>query len=165
MSNLTLYQLAAEYKDLERTLTESDLDEQTIADTLEAESGDLESKMVAVASVAENHAATAEQVDKAIKQMQARSKALKNKEQRLRDYLLDHMLSTGIEKIQCPHFVIKPAKNPARVDIEDERQVPDKFWVTKETKSIDKTAIKEAIDGGEEVPGAALRQGRRLSIK
>lgn len=38
---------------------------------------------------------------------------------------------------------------PGAIVIEDESKVPEKYWKTKETKSIDKTALKKDFNAGE----------------
>ena len=62
-----LYEIAAEYRDAATKLAELDLDAQTVADTLEGLSGDLETKAQNVAFFVRNLEATAA----AIKQAEA----------------------------------------------------------------------------------------------
>lgn len=52
--------------------------------------------------------------------------------------------------------------NPPSVFIRDFNSVPAEFCVIKTETSHDKAAIKRAIQGGMEVPGAELVQGDRL---
>lgn len=54
------------------------------------------------------------------------------------------------------------------MDVFDERQVPEHFWVTPEPKPpearIDRVAVKAAIKAGIDVPGAKLTQAVRLEV-
>lgn len=54
--------------------------------------------------------------------------------------------------------------NPPSVKINDEELIPDKFKKEKISITIDKTAIKKAIQDGEEVIGAELVVGKSLVI-
>lgn len=54
--------------------------------------------------------------------------------------------------------------NPPSVKINDEELIPDKFKKEKVSITIDKTAIKKAIQDGEEVMGAELVVGKSLVI-
>ena len=62
MSNISLYQLTNEYQLIQMKLLESDFDEQTIADTLEGASGDVEAKSINVAMFIRNLETSAEAI-------------------------------------------------------------------------------------------------------
>lgn len=162
-----LYELAHEYRAAAATLSELDLDPQTIADTLESLSGDLEQKATNVAMFCRNLEATAAQIKEAEQAMAARRKAIESRASHLRGYLLHSMQVTGLEKIACPYFALTIKKNPPAVLIEDEAQIPAEFMRQPEPppSTADKKAIGEALKAGREVPGAKLTAGVRLDIK
>jgi hypothetical protein len=162
-----LYVLVGEYRAAADRLAEMDLDAQTVADTLESISGDLEQKAVAVAMVARNFDASAIAIKVAEEQMAARRKALENRAAGLRAYLLNCMQATGIKRIECPHFALTVRDNPPAVDVFDVAQVPAEFMRQPEPPPLaaDKAAIKDAIKAGREVPGARMTQGQRIDIK
>ena len=56
-------------------------------------------------------------------------------------------------------------KNPYKVVITNENEIPEDFIDTKETKAVNKEKIKEALKNGEEVPGCELVQENRITIK
>lgn len=161
-----LYVLAAEHRALAERLADMELDAQTLADTLEGESGAFEQKAVAVAMMSRNIDATALAIKEAETQMAARRKALENRASSLRAYLLNCMQATSIKRIECPHFVLAVRDNPAAVDVFDAAQVPAEYMrqAAPPPPAPDKTAIKVAIKAGVEVPGARLAQGQRLEI-
>ena len=161
----TLYQLTDEYLSIQNTLLDAGVDDQTLQDTLEGASGELEQKCSNVAMVIRNMEATADQIAQAIATMQARQKALTKRAEWVNEYLHRNMERCGISKIDSPWFSISIKKNPPKVVIEDEGAVPQKFFNEKVTYSIDKAAIKEAINNGEQVTGAHIEQGTRLEIK
>ena len=162
-----LYELAAEYRADAEKLADMDLDEQTLADTLEGLGGELEVKAQNVIMFTRNLEATAAAIKEAEAQMAARRKALENRAAGLRRYVLENMQFAGIQKIECPFFKLSIRENPAAVDIYEPGLIPAQYMKQPEPPppSPDKTAIKAAITAGTEVPGAKLTKGTRLEIK
>ena len=162
-----LYELAAEYRTDCEKLADMDLDEQTLADTLEGLSGELEVKAQNVIMFTRNLEATAAAIKEAEAQMAARRKALENRAAGLRRYVLENMQFAGIQKIECPYFKLSIRENPAAVDIYEPGLIPAQYMKQPEPPppSPDKTAIKAAIAAGAEVPGAKLTRGIRLEVK
>lgn len=151
---------------VERLMDSTD-DAMTIADTIEAESYPLEVKAQNVAYAIKNLDATAAAIKAAEQEMAARRKSTENRAQHLRDYALTCMQIAGVSKIECPHFAITIRKNPPSVDVFEPALIPAQYMKQAEPPppSPDKTAIKEAIKAGIEVPGATLQQAARLEIK
>ncbi len=162
-----LYEIAAEYRAAAEKLAELDLDAQTITDTLEGLSGDVETKAQNVAFFVRNLEATAAAIKQAEADMAARRKAMENRADGLKRYIFESMTVAGIEKIECPHFRLAIKNNPAAVDVFEPGLVPASFMRTPEPPppALDKTAIKEALKAGQDVPGARLTSGQRLEIK
>lgn len=167
MNNLNLYQIASQYRgDLDK-LAEMDLPDDVIADTLEGLGGELEVKAQNVVAFARHLEKLAESIKEAEAGMAARRKAIENRADRVKAYVLETMLTNNIQKIECPWFVLSIAKNPAAVVIEDERQVPQAYFTSPPPPppQIDKKLIAQALKDGFDVPGAKLRQGVRLAIR
>lgn len=162
-----LYELAAEYRADAEKLADMDLDEQTLADTLEGLSGELEVKAQNVVMFTRNLEATAAAIKDAESQMAARRKAMENRAAGLRRYVLESMQHAGVQKIECPLFKVSVRENPAAVDIYEPGLIPAQYMKQPEPPppAPDKTAIKAAITAGTEVPGAKLTKGTRLEIK
>lgn len=166
-TSLALFQIADQYLvDLKR-LEELDLDEQTVADTLEGLSGELEVKATNVAMFCRNLEASAEAIKAAEQQMAARRKAIENRAARIKQYLKDNMERTGITKIEGPHFALSIKKNPPAVHVEAQELIPAEFFNAPPPPApvMDKKRIAEALKAGKDVPGCRLEQGTRLEIK
>ena len=164
MSNL--YELKAAFQREAALLADLDLDPQTLADTLESLSGDLETKATNTIFVARNLRATADAIKQAEMAMAARRKAMEARADALEQRVFQAMLDTGIQKIESPYFALKIASNPVSVDVFDSLQLPADY--TREvpaTSAPDKALIKKALQDGFDVPGARLVYGQRLSIK
>jgi hypothetical protein len=74
-----LYELAANFRALTDKLNESELDPQTIADTLDGEAGELQDKCVNVAKWFKNEDADADKIEEAAKAMIERARAIRKR--------------------------------------------------------------------------------------
>jgi hypothetical protein len=167
MTALTLYEIAAEYRQMVEALMATDADDQTIADTIEGESYPLEIKAQNVAYAIKTLQANADAIKAAETAMAARRKAMENRAARIREYLLTCMTLAGVQKIDCPHFTIKIATNTPSVAIDNEHQIPPEFMRQPDTPppQPDKEAIAAVLKIGHDVPGARLVRGKRVDIR
>ena len=160
-----LYELAAEYRDAFEQLADLELDPETVSDTLEGLRLPLEAKATNVVKFLRSLDSVADAIDEEAKRMTARSRAIRNRVESLKNYVLQAMMTTGVTRIESPWFVISTQQNPPAVAITDERSIPAKYVEQIVTTRIDKAAIKAAITAGETVPGAELTRGTRLAIR
>jgi hypothetical protein len=170
MQEMKLYEISSAYRQLAERLADLNLDETTVADTLEA-SGltdalpDKAQGVEMVARAAEMHCPA---IDAEIARLQALKARRQKIAQGLRDYIRWNMENAGVQRIDCQLFCLSLKKNPPSVEVLDEKQIPANYWTTPEPKPpeprIDKKAIAAAIKAGTEVPGAKLNQGVRLEI-
>jgi hypothetical protein len=164
-----LYVLSSQYAALADKLDRLELDDQTIADTIDASGlvDDIQTKAQGVEMVARE----AEKYNTLVDMEIDRLKALKAGRERvaagLRAYIKRNMESAGIEKIECPLCRITIQKNPPAVEIFDSASIPLAYMT--DPKPVppmpDKALIKQAIKDGFEVAGARMTQSTRLAIK
>jgi hypothetical protein len=161
-----LYLLANEYRAAAMTLADMDLDAQTIADTLEGLSGDLEVKAQNVALMCRGMEANAEACKQWAKEAADRAKAIEARAARLRDYLQRCMEATGIQKIEGPGVALSFRKSTA-VAIDEPALIPAEYMRTPEPPPAapDKASIAAALKAGKDVPGARLEQRQTLQIR
>lgn len=166
MTNVTLYQLASEHRAALDKLSDLDLPPETVADTLESLGGELQIKAQNVVMFLRNLETTSAAIKDAEASMAARRKAIENRVEGLKRYVLESMRVNDIQVIECPQFRISIAKNPPSVDIENERQIPQDYFTSPPSPppQIDKALIKKVLSDGFDVPGAKLTQGVRLKI-
>jgi len=164
--NPTLYEISAAYRADVEKLANLELDEQTLADTLEGMGGELEVKAQNVVFFARNLEATAAAIKDAEAQMAARRKALERRADSLRRYVFASMQVAGVTKIECPYFRLSIQNNPPAVDVFEPDLVPLEYMVQPETPpmSADRKAIGAALKAGKDVPGCRLTQGQRLAV-
>jgi hypothetical protein len=162
-----LFELAHQYREAADKLADLELDAQTVKDTLDSMSGELEVKAGATAAVIRNMEALAVQIKEAEALMAQRRKAIESRAASLSAYLLANMAHAGIQSVETPYFAIKVRNNPPSVEVYDEAMVPGEFLRQPPPRKPepDKTAIKAALQKGVDVQGARLVQGSRVEIK
>jgi len=169
LTSVALYQLTGKYLALVDQLADMDLDAQTVADTIEASgiTDEIAVKAQGVEMVARTLEAHNPAIDAEIERLQALKKQRANAAAYLRKYLLHNMQATGITKIETPLFKLSVRDNPPAVEIYEPGLIPAEYMKQKPPPppEPDKTAIKDAIKAGQDVPGAKLTQGKRLEIK
>jgi tRNA U34 2-thiouridine synthase MnmA/TrmU len=161
-----LYALVEQYRELER-LDVEEIDEQALADTLEALSGEITVKATNCALFARNIETFADTVDEAAQQMAERAKRMRQKAAGVRAYLLNQMRGAGITKIQAPEFTVSIRKNPAAVQIAPDAAIPQEYMVVPEPPPPrpDKRKLAEALKAGAVIDGCHLEQTERLDIR
>lgn len=166
-NELTLFEIAQEYRRITDVLMDTGVDEQTLSDTLEGEAWPLEQKVQNYGFVIRNMQATAAAIKAAEEQMAARRAAIDKRVVMLTERLKEGLQLAGVSTLPCPHFVVSIKNNPPAVDVFDATLVPESFWVQPETpaKVIDKKAIGAALKAGADVPGAKQVRGNRIEIK
>lgn len=163
--DMPLYQIADDYLAIAKQLSDLDLPDDVIADTLEGASGDLEVKAWNVAALIQQFEGDAAVIKEAEQRMCGRRKTLERRVDWMRDYLLVQLLRVGIHEIDSPEFVIRVRDNPPRVILDDESVIPGSFRREEIMVSIRKDEIRKSLLDGQDVPGAHLERDKRLIIK
>ena len=99
-----------------------------------------------------------ELAEKEIKRLKAREAVFANLLERLEKYAIFTMQRNNLRKLDGDTAKLMLRVNTRGVDIDNEELVPAKFKTIRQEVQIDKRGIKKAIDAGEEVPGAHLRE-------
>ena len=154
-------------KDIEEMLEKTEPDDEYFNDTMESLQINWEEKAGGVSAYIGNLEATVAAIKNAEKNMADRRKSILKKVEGLKKYLMDNMDRLNIDKIETEYFVAKIKKNPPKVVINNEEEVPEDFWDKQVKWVINKTKITEALkgDGKVNVKGAEIVQSRRLVIK
>ena len=83
---------------------------------------------------------------------------------RLDNALKTAMVATGHDKVETPTMRLS-LRHSTATEVDDLDAIPAEYKTTKVEVVADKTAIKKAIQQGEEVPGAHLVENVSLQIK
>lgn len=151
----SLYDITEQY----RLLSEMDIDEQTLADTLESIDGEFEDKAINICHVISSMERNLQIIFMENTRLKSRHDAVKKRQQSLKDYLRDMMVQTENYKIVSPLFTISTIKPRDKVVILDASKLSENVLNSKIVITPDKKLIKELIDSGEKVSGAILTKG------
>jgi hypothetical protein len=157
----TLHRQAEAAKRLLASLKESgDADDQEIVETaIEGETSLLEAIDEALAQIDE-----CEVLVTGLKAKEEafadRRKVIEQRAERLRASIEQALIVTEQEKVTLPTATIFLSKRKPNIVIDNEADIPAVYWtIPKVEPKLDKKALKEALEGKEEIPGAHLDNG------
>lgn len=157
---MNLYELSLAFQDVQNM----DLDPEVMKDTLDSIEDAIESKAENIAKLVRNLESDVSAYKEEEDRLKTKRQATENKVKWLKTYLEDNMKLTGKTKFKSGMFNFAIQKNPASVNITDEKIIPEEFLIQQPPK-VDKTSLKEILKRGIEVPGAELKQTEGLRIR
>lgn len=163
----TLYQLTAQRLELQGKLESLNLDDVTVADTLEGDSTEIAAKIEDYGFVIRNLESFVGAIKEEENRLADRRKANEKKVTRIKEWLLSNMVACGITKIECSVFSVTVRQNPGSVIIDNDKLIPDEFMTVPElpVPAPNKKAIAQAIKDGLDVPGCHIEKSQRVEIK
>ena len=167
---MRLYEISNEYT---RLIEDEELSNEELCRKLEAIDNQFDEKIDNVACLMKSLKIDIEGIDNEIKSLQSRKKALQNKLDWFKSYVLENMEYVGKKKVSTPRNVISIRNAQTSVKIIDEGRVfkeqDGQFKRIKIIEEIDKVALKIALEEasvtGEVIEGAELIQNRYITIK
>lgn len=158
MNELAPFALAELYRrHREALLTEyPDIDEATLADTLEGSSmlPDVIARLIRTARERDAHA---EALKSMISDMQERKARFERGADRIRDMVLALMDAAGMKKHEEPDFTVSLRNNPPKVIISDEAELPDRYFKISRIPIL--TDIRSDLKNNIVIPGVSLSNG------
>lgn len=157
---MNLYELSTAFQQVQNM----DLDPEVMQDTLDSIEDAIENKAENIAKLIRNLESDVAAYKEEEERLKTKRQATENKVKWLKTYLEDNMKLTGKTKFKSGMFNFSIQKNPASVNITDEKAIPEEFLIQQPPK-VDKTSLKEILKRGIEVPGAELKQTEGLRIR
>ena len=158
---MTLYEMTEQAMALYELLQNDEIDEQAVADTLEAIGAN--EKIETYCKLIRQFEADKEAVKSEIDRMKAKKEAAENAVERLKNGILEFMAATDTTKADIGLFKLSVTESKA-VDIIDESKIPQKFKIPQPDK-IDKAGIREILKNGGSVEGTQLKINTGVRIK
>ena len=169
---MNLYEVSVDYRRFQEQVESGEIPEEAIADTLEAIEGNFDDKVDSIACIIKSLLAEAKEIKSERDALDGRMKQKQKTADRLTKSLKDQMFFSGRTKVETPRNVVKIRKNPPSVEIDNEED----FISFAQANALDsllsysqpkpnKTAIKDVLKDGVELPGVRLVEGNRLDIK
>ena len=163
--NNTLYEITRDYLEvLDRLEVDEETGEILNAEELDSLSGAFEEKAESVACYIKNMVIFTGDLKAEETNLAKRRKTLEKKIDYLKGVLTSCLDAAGRDNVETTKVRVSFRKSVA-VNIDDEKALPADFVVETVTTKPDKTAIKKAIQSGQEVSGASLVENRNLQIK
>lgn len=160
---MKLYELTARYSALLEEADSESISPEAFRDTLDSIWDAMTVKAENTAKMVLNIDAEIEVLRREEKRLVDRRRGMENKKERLKDYLKNQMENAGFEKVRTPLFTISVQSNPLKLEITDEKQIPEEWWIVE--KSLDRRMMAESLKEGKEIPGAQLIQTKSLRIR
>ena len=141
-----------------------EIDEQTLADTLEGATN-LNEAIEALVSAAVDDEMLADALKWRIDQMQKRFKRLYESASAKRQAVTEAMQTSDLRKLTFAEFTVSLRKAARSVVIEHSDEIPAQFWLEQGPK-FDKEAVRKSLLSGSNIPGASLSAERLvLSVR
>ncbi len=159
---MNLYEISNDYAEQMSLLKDMGLDDETLEDTLDSISGDLETKCINVAKVILDMDSDTKAISDEIRRLRLRAAASARRSDRLKDYLKSSMVKCCRLSIKTPLMDVRVQSNPPSVRIDNPDLIPRQFVTVTEDVKFDRRAIKN--NGG--CDGATVvTAGLRIEIK
>lgn len=158
---MKLYEISETARKLQELLEAGEIDEQTVADTMEAIGA--EEKLESYCYVQKNLEAEVAAYKAEIERMTARKQSLEKQIDRLKAAQVEFLQASGQKKAKAGTFSLSLRESEA-VYVTDESEIPAAFWKPQPAK-LDKAAVKAALKAGEAVAGAALQTNTYLFVR
>ena len=166
---MNLYELTQQQLELKQQLMEMNLDEQTIADTIEGSSLEISKKIENYGIVLRDRESFVDAISKEIERLTERMNSEKKRIERTKNWLLSSMVTLEIKQVECPLFTIAVHENPPSVDVYNDKIVPIQYIRVPKYEppmpAPDKRLILADLKAGKEVAGCVLKQDKRIVIK
>lgn len=137
--------------------THDDLDEETLADTLEGLT-DLQEMIAATIRSALDDEASVEALKARLDTMKARLERVRGRARSKREACAAAMHEARYDKLAFEDMTVSLRAPSQKVDIADEAAIPGAYWRTPEPV-LDRRGLGEALKTGLEVAGARLVEG------
>lgn len=159
-----------ELKDLYLSLIDMDAEDdlsfaEAIKNSLDDINDEFSEKVINIIKYEKNCIYEAIAIKEEAKKMLKRAEALENKSKRLKEYVRENMLESGIKKVECPYFVVQTRSTASKVVIDNQKAIPPSYIKTEIKENPDKKLIKEAINNGVAVDGCHLESSKTLVIR
>jgi len=162
---MSIYKIQEKYLEIFKKIEEA---EGEITSEIEAELAiteqDLKDKALNYAQYIKSLEAENSEIDLEIKRLQQLKIKNSTKLDRLENIITVAMITFGVEKVESPTLKLSIRKSES-VNVEDESKLSDNFFTTKTTRTVSKTALKDALKSGAEIKGASLSINHNLQIK
>lgn len=162
---MRMYELTEMYKELQAALENEEVTQEEVADTFDAIKDAMTVKIDALSAIYLEAQGDEVKIDTEIERLKKLKARAGRTKERVTNIAANFLTVMGKDNAKGDQFTFKRRKFPPRVVVADERLLPKEYIKEKITTSIDKIAIKKALQNGEEVTGASLEQRQGVAFE
>lgn len=162
---MRMYELTEMYKELQAALENEEVTPEEVADTFDAINDAITVKVDALSAIYLEAQGDEVKIDREIDRLRKLKERAGRTKERVANIAANFLTTMGKDKAKGDQFTFKRRKFPPRVVVADERLLPKEYIKEKITTSIDKIAIKKALQSGEQVTGASLEQREGVAFE
>ncbi|WP_459540763.1 siphovirus Gp157 family protein [Negativicoccus succinicivorans] len=155
---MRMYELTEMYKDLQAAIENEEVTEEEAADTFDAIKDAMTVKIDALSAIYLEAQGDEVKIDTEIERLKKLKARAGRTKERVTNIAANFLTAMGKDNAKGDQFTFKRRKFPPRVVVADEKLLPKEYIKEKVLTSIDKIAIKKALQNGDEVAGASLEQ-------
>ena len=100
-----------------------------------------------------------------VKRLQERKQSYVRKQERIEGYIQRVIEASGKPRLDGRTSSLLLKTCPPSVEVVDESEVPQEFWRTVVSESVDKTAAARALKSGESIPGLRLITTKKSVVR
>lgn len=160
-----LYEIADGYRNIQALLDNPEIPMEIVVDGLTKLDDDFEEKAENIAKVLREMEGDITTLKDEEVRISSRRKALENRKQGLKLYLESYMRAISKTSFKGKLFTLSISKNKPSVEISNLEGIPSEYIEVEEVKKVDKRKLLEALQNGEEIQGAAIKQNESLRIR
>ncbi|MBS4461204.1 siphovirus Gp157 family protein [Aerococcaceae bacterium zg-B36] len=163
---MKLYEIAESFKLMEQLAYEAETDDEFIRfrEAMTELEDAFENKVENIAKIYQNTKADIDALKAEENRLNAKRKSAERRLESMKQYLFEMFKVTGTERIKYPQFTVSLRNNAESVNVLDESIIPLAYF-TPQAPKLSKSAVKEALQSGESVPGAELVRNQSLQIR
>lgn len=164
--NMNLYDASRFLNGLKNAPDLMEISAELIPDTIESLEATFEQKAQYSLAMVNELLAFAKVCKEEEQRLNDRRKSLEHKANRIKEYVKNQMIIAGINKLDYPLFRTYLQNDPPKVNVIDESQIPNEWWVEKVERNVDKLRLIEYYkETQQQIPGCTIEQGVSLRIK
>lgn len=145
---------------------------ETLLDTLDAIDGEMADKLANCGAFVKQLSSEVDALEAEIKSLRNRSAAKKREIESFKTYIMACMDHADVKKVDQPLAKLTIRNNPESVSVANEKafidwaQIMNRYDLLRySAPDINKTAIKTALNDGQDIPGAQIVRTKSLIIK
>lgn len=163
--SMSLSEITKNMLELQQAQDEFGIDPESLRDVFESWENTFQEKVEFLVSKSNEYHQYAEVCKAEEKRLADRRQALEKRASNIKEFIKSQMQIVGANRLDYPLFTVFVQNNPPKVNVYDENAIPNRWFVEKIDRSLDKRSLLEALKTNENIPGCQIERSVSLRIK